>query len=95
MARPSRRPADRRASPSRYCRSRGTSTNVVFLFDSLEQIRGSLSEEQEVTRSVETLFANYLKLLQIPYLHVVYTVPPYVIRPEDLHYIYDVIGKAL
>ena len=30
-----------------------------------------------------------------PLGNVVYTVPPYVIRPEDLHYIYDVIGKAL
>jgi adenosylmethionine-8-amino-7-oxononanoate aminotransferase len=30
-----------------------------------------------------------------PLGNVIYTVPPYVIRPEDLHYIYDVIGKAL
>ncbi len=30
-----------------------------------------------------------------PLGNVVYTVPPYVIRPDDLQYIYDVIGKAL
>jgi adenosylmethionine-8-amino-7-oxononanoate aminotransferase len=30
-----------------------------------------------------------------PLGNVVYTVPPYVIRPDDLHYIYDVIGQAL
>jgi adenosylmethionine-8-amino-7-oxononanoate aminotransferase len=30
-----------------------------------------------------------------PLGNVVYTVPPYVIRPDDLHYIYDVIGKVL
>ena len=30
-----------------------------------------------------------------PLGNVIYTVPPYVIRPEDLHYIYDVIGKTL
>jgi len=55
----------------------GADAKVVFLFDSLEQIRGSLSNEQEVTRSVEVLFSNNLRLLEIPYLHVVYTVPPW------------------
>jgi adenosylmethionine-8-amino-7-oxononanoate aminotransferase len=30
-----------------------------------------------------------------PLGNVIYTVPPYVIRPDDLHYIYDVIGKVL
>lgn len=58
-------------------KSRGDDVQVVFLFDSLEQIRGSLSNEQEVMRSVELLFSNYRKLLEIPYLHVVYTVPPW------------------
>jgi hypothetical protein len=57
--------------------SYGQDARVVFLFDSLEQIRGSLSNEQDVTRSVELLFSNYLKLLEIPYLHLVYTVPPW------------------
>lgn len=58
-------------------KSRGSDAKVVFLFDSLEQIRGSLSNEREVTRSVELLFSSYLKLLAIPYLHMVYTVPPW------------------
>jgi hypothetical protein len=56
---------------------RGADAKVVFIFDSLEQIRGSLSNEQEVTRSVEVLFSSYLKLVALPYLHVVYTVPPW------------------
>jgi adenosylmethionine-8-amino-7-oxononanoate aminotransferase len=30
-----------------------------------------------------------------PLGNIVYTVPPYVIRPEDLHYIYDVIVQTL
>jgi adenosylmethionine-8-amino-7-oxononanoate aminotransferase len=30
-----------------------------------------------------------------PLGNVVYTVPPYVIRPDDLQYVYDVIGKTL
>ena len=55
----------------------GSDTKVVFLFDSLEQIRGSLSEEEKVTHSVEVLFSNDLRLLEIPNLHVVYTVPPW------------------
>lgn len=56
---------------------RGQGTKVAFLFDSLEQIRGSLSNEQEVTRSIERLFSDHLKQLHFPYLHVVYTVPPW------------------
>ena len=57
-------------------RNRGDD-EVVFLFDSLEQIRGSLYDEEEVTRSVRRLFSNHLRLLEIPNLHVVYTVPPW------------------
>ncbi len=56
---------------------RGGDTKVVFLFDSLEQIRGSLSNERDVTRSVELLFSTHLRNLEIPYVHSVYTVPPW------------------
>lgn len=58
-------------------RSRGTDKRIVFLFDSLEQIRGSLTDEEHVTRSVGRVFSNYRTLLEIPYVHVVYTVPPW------------------
>lgn len=50
---------------------------VVFLFDQLEQIRGSLSNEQSVIHSVERLFSQHLRLLEMPYVHMVYTVPPW------------------
>jgi len=50
---------------------------VVFIFDSLEQLRGSLSNEREVLRSVERVFASHLNLLELPYVHVIYTVPPW------------------
>ncbi len=50
---------------------------VVFLFDSLERLRGSLSNEAQVIHSVEALFANHFALLEIPYFHMVYTVPPW------------------
>jgi hypothetical protein len=50
---------------------------VVFIFDSLEQLRGSLSNEKDVLQSVERLFANHLPMLKIPYVHTLYTVPPW------------------
>ncbi len=50
---------------------------IVFIFDSLEQIRGSLSNEGDVIKSVESLFSNHLDALKLPYLHVIYTVPPW------------------
>lgn len=50
---------------------------VVFLFDQLEQVRGSLANEQAVIESVIRLFAQHLNLLKIPYVHVIYTVPPW------------------
>ncbi len=56
---------------------------VVLLFDQFEQIRGSRTNEQDVIRSVEKLFANHLELLRLPFVHVVYTVPPWLqfVRP--------------
>ncbi len=50
---------------------------VVFIFDSLEQLRGTRSNEMEVLQSVESIFRNHLEKLELPYLHVVYTVPPW------------------
>jgi len=56
----------------------GEKARVVFVFDSLEQVRGSRSNEQDVIQSVERLFANYYpKMLKLPNLHAVYTVPPW------------------
>ena len=52
-------------------------TGVVFLFDQMEQIRGTLANEQSVIHSVERLFSQHLKLMKIPYVHMVYTVPPW------------------
>lgn len=56
----------------------GEGSRVVFMFDSLEQVRGSRSNEQSVIQSVERLFANYYpKMLRLPNVHAVYTVPPW------------------
>lgn len=58
-------------------RKKSPDAPVVFLFDSLEQIRGSIFSEAEVVRSVERVFSQHLGLLAIPAVHVVYTVPPW------------------
>ena len=57
--------------------SRGEDTRVVFIFDQLEQLRGTLQTEQEVIRSVQRIFATHVDLLKIPYVHSVFTVPPW------------------
>jgi hypothetical protein len=55
----------------------GNDTKIVFIFDSLEQVRGSLSTQKSVLESVEYLFSTYSPVLKLPYLHCVYTVPPW------------------
>lgn len=51
---------------------------VVFLFDSFEKLRGTPSNEQEIMGSIERLFGGYLDMLQLPYVHCVYSVPAFV-----------------
>jgi hypothetical protein len=58
-------------------KARGENTQVVFIFDQLEQLRGTLQTEQDVIRSVERIFAIHVDLLRIPYVHAVFTVPPW------------------
>lgn len=67
----------------------GKDVQIVFLFDQLEQLRGSLLTEDAVLRSVEQLFSQHLDKLTIPYVHVVYTVPPWLqfIRPGSVSFI--------
>ena len=55
----------------------GKDTKVVFILDSLEQIRGSLFNEETVIRSVERTFSLNYKLLELPSVHTIYTVPPW------------------
>jgi hypothetical protein len=50
---------------------------VVLLIDSLEQLRGTGTDAQEVYSSVVELFSGQASNLEFPFLHVVYTVPPY------------------
>ena len=55
----------------------GQGITVVFIFDSMEQIRGSISTEAQVMGSVERLFSEHFQSLKVPYIHMVYTVPPW------------------
>lgn len=59
---------------------------VVFIFDQLEQFRGSASNEHNVIRSVERVFASHLDKLKLPYVHAVYTVPAWLqfVLPGDI-----------
>lgn len=50
---------------------------VVFLVDSVEQIRGVGADADTIHSSVENLFSAHADSLHIPLLHVLYTVPPY------------------
>lgn len=50
---------------------------VVFLVDSVEQIRGVGAEAEDVYKSIENLFSGHAESLRLPLLHVVYTIPPW------------------
>ncbi|MDU9049627.1 MAG: hypothetical protein Q3M30_12305 [Candidatus Electrothrix sp. Rat3] len=52
---------------------------VVFLVDSVEQIRGLGGDSEKVYASVRELFSGQAGHLAFPKLHVVYTVPPFLL----------------
>jgi hypothetical protein len=54
-----------------------TEKNVVFIFDQLEQLRDTLGDQSPVADSVTSLIANHRADLQIPSMHCVYTIPPW------------------
>jgi len=70
-------------------RERHADKDVVLLVDSIEHLRGTSVNAQEVQSSVETLFAGHAEKLHLPDLHVVYTVPPYLkVRYANLGALY-------
>lgn len=56
---------------------KGKDLRIVFLFDQFEQVRGSRTNEQAVIQSVERLFRDHIQTLRLPFVHVIYTVPPW------------------
>lgn len=70
--------------------SHGAEREVVLLLDSIEHIRGTSVNANEVQASVETLFAIHADKLRFPNLHVIYTVPPYLkVRYANLGALYE------
>ncbi|HRI67864.1 MAG TPA: hypothetical protein PK156_26685 [Polyangium sp.] len=55
----------------------GQDTEFVLLVGSIEHLHGTYLNGKEVQDSVSTLFGIHAEKLAIPYLHIVYTVPPY------------------
>lgn len=55
----------------------GDTAELVLLVDSMEHYRGTSANAAEVHDSVERLFAADADKLQLPDVHVVYTVPPW------------------
>ncbi len=59
---------------------------IVFIFDNLEKIEGADANTQlEVQRSVEFIFNHHRDKLSLPYIHAVYTIPPWLkfIKPLE------------
>jgi hypothetical protein len=63
--------ADRVANP--------TSRGLVLIVDSLEKLRGTQDNDEQVQASVEKLFVHHSDKLRFESLHMVYTVPTYLL----------------
>ena len=71
-------------------KQRGNDYELVLLVDSIEHFRGTLINSEEVQSSVEKLFVSHSEKLRLPYLHVVYTAPPYLkVRYSNLGALYE------
>jgi len=58
----------------------GADRKVVLLVDSVEQLRAEGGEDANALyKSVEELFFGHADALHLPLLHVVYTIPPYLV----------------
>lgn len=70
-------------------RKHGAEAEVVLLVDSIEHVRGTSENAERVQASVENLFAGHADKLRLPGVHVVYTVPPYLmVRYQNLGMLY-------
>jgi hypothetical protein len=68
----------------------GDDTRVVLILDSVERIRGTSINADEVAASLQMLFEGHADKLGFPYIHVIYTVPPWLkIKSSGLAGLYD------
>ncbi|OJT20922.1 hypothetical protein BO221_28920 [Archangium sp. Cb G35] len=74
----------------------GPDTEVVLLVDSMEHIRGTITNAAAVQDSVINLLVQHSDKLHFDYLHVVYTVPPYLkILQPNLGSLYEPGGLQM
>lgn len=74
----------------------GPDTEVVLLVDSMEHIRGTFTNAAAVQDSVINLIVQHSDKLHFDYLHVVYTVPPYLkILQPNLGSLYEPGGLQM
>jgi hypothetical protein len=55
----------------------GDDTQLVVIYDSIEHLRGITGNADEVADSVEQLFRGHAEALRFPFIHMVFTVPPW------------------
>jgi hypothetical protein len=55
----------------------GDDTKLVVIYDSIEHLRGTTTNAEQVTASVERLFRGHVEALRFPFIHTVFTVPPW------------------
>lgn len=67
---------------------------IVLLVDSVEQIRGIGAAAEEVFASVQELFSGQSQNLKFPGLHIVYTIPPYLLAISNSLSAYYEGGKV-
>ncbi|MBL8615089.1 MAG: hypothetical protein JNM72_05695 [Deltaproteobacteria bacterium] len=63
---------------------------VVLIIDSLEQLRGTSANANQVAESVESLFVGFANQLHFQNLHVIYSVPPWLrVKSPGIRRLYD------
>jgi hypothetical protein len=55
----------------------GDDTQLVVIYDNIEHLRGTTKNAPEVAASVERLFRGHADALRFPFVHTIFTVPPW------------------
>jgi hypothetical protein len=55
----------------------GDETQLVVIYDNIEHLRGTTKNAPDVAASVERLFRGHADALRFPFVHTIFTVPPW------------------
>lgn len=55
----------------------GDETQLVVVYDNIEHLRGTTKNAPDVAASVERLFRGHADALRFPFVHTIFTVPPW------------------